>query len=358
MKLKFRHLVALTAATASLAGASTAQAEQIETIATGLDNPRSVAIGPDGAIYVANAGRGGSRCETGPAGDDRCFGLSGRIVAVKDGAVRTVSKGFASIGGVDGVFTSGVHGVSVAPDGRVLAVTGSGPRAEVRALPKVARAQAGRLFDASATKPRAIARVDAIEWERNVDRVRGDRNSNPYAVLALADRTIVVDAGANALYAVSGRSVKLLAVMPKNGRSQSVPSSVALGPDGALYVGELAEAAGSGKARVLRVPVDGGKPRVHARGFSLISGLAFAPDGSMYVTELGLDRSDFQGDVVRVAPDGSRTVLGAGKLLAPQGAAVDSAGAVYVSVASVLPRDTAPDGPFGGAGGTLAKITP
>ena len=39
-----------------------------------------------------------------------------------------------------------------------------------------------------------------IEWNRNLDKVKGDRNSNPYAVLALADRQIVVDAGANAVF--------------------------------------------------------------------------------------------------------------------------------------------------------------
>ena len=40
----------------------------------------------------------------------------------------------------------------------------------------------------------------------------------------------------NTVYAVDGSQVSLLAVIPKNGKSQAVPSSVALGPEGDLFV--------------------------------------------------------------------------------------------------------------------------
>ncbi|MBA3263266.1 MAG: ScyD/ScyE family protein [Thermoleophilaceae bacterium] len=199
-----------------------------------------------------------------------------------------------------------------------------------------------------------------MEWEQNLDKVKGDRNSNPYAVLALADRQIVVDADANAVLEVLGGQVSLLAVIPKNGKSQAVPSSIAQGPSGDLFVGELAEGAGTGKARVWRIPAAGGTPEVYATGFTAITGVAFGPDGSLFVTEFARNfrREDLRGTVVRVAPDGTRTRLGAKKLLAPTGAAVDSTGAVYVSNFSVLPRKTPKKSPFKGAGGSLVKITP
>lgn len=51
-----------------------------EVVASGLDNPHGLAFGPEGVLYVAQAGRGGD----GPcvvAGDGRtvCLGLTGRI---------------------------------------------------------------------------------------------------------------------------------------------------------------------------------------------------------------------------------------------------------------------------------------
>ncbi|MEA2376408.1 MAG: hypothetical protein QOI45_1288 [Thermoleophilaceae bacterium] len=355
-----RLAAAVTAlATVALAAVPAAHAASVETVATGLDNPRGVAVAPDGAVYVANAGRAGTKC-IGKGQDKTCLGTTGRIVRVAGGKVSTVASGIISAGGPGGVFATGADGVSVDPTGKVFTVTTSGPPQLVKTLPKFARAQAGRLFDVTGGNLSAVARIDQIEWKQNLDNIKGDRNSNPYAVLALADRQIVVDAGANAVLEVRNGTVSVLAVIPKNGKSQPVPTSIAQGPNGDFYVGELAEGAGKGKARVWRIPAAGGTPQVFATGFTAITGVAFGPDGSLFVTEFARNfrKEDLRGTVVRVAPDGTRTRLGGKKLLAPTGAAVDSTGAVYVSNFSVLPRKTPKKSPFKGAGGTLVKITP
>ncbi len=185
-------------------------------------------------------------------------------------------------------------------------------------------------------------------------------DSNPYGILALPGRTVVTDAGANALNQVAARGhISTLATFPDRMvlappfldlppgtliPMDAVPTSVAQGPDGAFYVGQL-----TGfpfpvdDANVYRVPSRGGSPTVHAGGFTAVIDVAFGTDGSMYVVELAkngllaaFETNDWTGALIRVAPDGTRTEIASGMLTAPGGIAIGRDGDLYVTNNSIF----------------------
>ncbi|SNY48771.1 hypothetical protein [Paractinoplanes atraurantiacus] len=73
-----------------------------------------------------------------------------------------------------------------------------------------------------------------------------------------------------------------------------VASSVALGPDGAFYVGETTFV--PGRARLWRV-VPGQRPQVYAAGLTAVVGVRWSPDDRLYVRER-------DGSLLRVFPRG------------------------------------------------------
>jgi hypothetical protein len=223
--------------------------------------------------------------------------------------------------------------------------------------------------------PAVIFNFAAFEVGNNPDHGRGPGarfgnpplDSNPYAFVAYRGGYAVVDAAGNDLLWIGPNGkVSVLAVFPTQtlkltraiGKQigapssmtsisvQSVPSSVAIGPDGALYVGELRGVPfAPGSARIWRV-VPGGRPTVYASGFTTISDLAF--DGpNLLVLELstkGLLNGKSPGALIRVSPTGKKTVLASEGLLYPTGLAVDG-GSIYISNNGLYPATGA--GPHG-----------
>jgi hypothetical protein len=174
---------------------------------------------------------------------------------------------------------------------------------------------------------------DVSAYERDVNPDRGPVDSNPFGVLALSSVRLVADAGANAIVSVVASGlVNTVAVLPSRpGRAtDSVPTAVAIGPDGAYYVGELSGVPfATGSANVYRV-LPGQPPQVFRSGFTTVTDIDFGPDGCLYVIEHSSGPQFFAlpGNLVKVSPDGQRTVL-ASNLDRPTSVVVDSDGSVY-----------------------------
>src|SRR5262249_3758320 len=141
-------------------------------------------------------------------------------------------------------------------------------------------------------------------------------DANPNTVLYSQGHRYVADPGANTLVQVMGNGkAKVLAFfpVPPHSQSDSVPTCVTRGPDGALYVGELLGGFYTPvHARIWRV-VPGHAPTVWASGLTLVQGCGFGSDGAFYATEYqtgGFTSTNPAGDVVRISPNGHRTHLG------------------------------------------------
>ena len=330
----------------------------ITTVATNLHNPRGLNFGPDGALYVVEAaGNGSPGTACGPLGDGtiKCYATTGSITRIDltTGSAERVIDSLPSLVAPngDGTAAFGVHDISFQGLGNGYVTIGL---AGNPALRTTYFGTNGEVFARLARfKPSGKFRLDADLGEYEVTANPDGHpvpDSNPYGVLALPGKVVYADAGANALNQVAANGkITTLAVFPDRVITrpdgtmvsvQAVPTSVALGPEGDLYVGQLTGAPFTvGVANVYRVPIDGGTPVVAYSGFTNIIDIAFGKDGSLYVLEISKNGiPNFNpGRLVRIAPDGTRTEIVAAPLRAPGGIAIGDDGALYITNRSVTP---------------------
>jgi len=324
MRRRLLGLVAGLLAFLALSGVASAHGNSWEVVASGLDNPRGLDVSPWGAVYVTEAGRGGSGpCIEGPEGASLCVGATGAVTRAWHGEQRRVLSGLPSIAGPEGAEALGPQDIALRRFGAYVVVGLGGDPA--------LRAELGELGPGFGQ----LYKVSVFGHLRPVADIAG----NPNSVVTHRGRTVVVDAGGNDLVEVRRHGeVSTLAVFPFRGELQPVPTSVVVGPDGAYYVSELTGFPfPPGGARIYRV-VPGSDPDVYAEGFTNVTDLAFGPDGSLYVLEIDADgfmvgdpTQPPTGALIRVRPDGSRETVASEGLVAPTGLAVTRWGTIYIS---------------------------
>ena len=140
-------LLPLTAAVALVvaAPASADGVDDVDVIASGLDNPRHLAVSHNGDVYVAEAGRGGdpttsNSCFDTPAGVS-CTGATGAVTRISRRGRHghhhqdRIATGLASYAPATGNEAIGPHGIFV--KGGELYITNGGPAAPTRGDPPV-----------------------------------------------------------------------------------------------------------------------------------------------------------------------------------------------------------------------------
>jgi hypothetical protein len=357
------------------------QAEGVQPIATGLNQPKKLTVAPDGSLLVALSGDGtpSSNC-VGSGEEQICLNQTGAIdritpsgqVSVALGGLPSVSSGGTATGPAEARYGHGAlevlfqdelspttHEQPFGPGGALL-----GDLVRFRSGGSQTIQAAFGPFEAENNPDKGAGTAVELGGEPPID-------SDPYSFVPYHGGFAVADAAGNDLLFVSrSGAISVLAVFPPipetfppgslgpsqtvaiKGTAQAVPDSVAVGPDGALYVGELGGAPfEAGTSDVYRV-VPGHAPTVYASGFTAIGDIGFDWAGRLLVLEidqLGLNDAFKEGlpspgAIIGVHRDGSQQLLASTGLEFPTGLAVGPWGSLYVSNHGVLPATGGPEG--------------
>ena len=359
-----------TAAVPAVAQATTPTSTKETVIWSGLNTPRHIVLTETGLV-VTEAGTGGpvgtSNCATGPATEGAgtsqyCTGPTGDIFAIssRGHAVPVLSKlpsvieeSIQEVTGPSAIaYGHGQEAVTI--DDFLVNKDGSNsllPKPFASAFGTLALISDGRakvvdIAAFAAAHPQSAYSLGTIPGETPYD-------SDPYDVVAYRGGWVVADAGANDLLYVSANGrISMLARFPAVAEqlpagvlgnptpitveAQAVPTSVAIGPGGALYVSLLRGVPSDpGTAYIYRV-VPGHKPVVWARGLTSVTAIAFDRQGRLLATEFNtgglLSPPTVTGALVRISSNGQMvTTLPVPGLYQPTGVAVSADGTVYVS---------------------------
>jgi hypothetical protein len=315
-------------------------------VAEHLRNPRQLAIGWDGSLYIAEAGTGqvGASdqtipCTTGPEGA-ACVGDTAALTRVRrpsgaNARSERIVTGLLSSAAPDGSGATGLDAVSFDDDGRLYGIM-----THVEgALPDALAASNGQLIRIRRHTWRAVADIGTYSLANPLPDHEPD--SNPYGVLATEDGILVADAGNNIVVRVneddddSNNNIEPFATFQFRPRDplDGVPTSIAK-HGGLIYVGQLSSLA-PGKAKVTVFDRHGVVQRT-IEDLTSVNGIAVARNGDVYVTEVFTGRPFASpGALVKIPADGSARVTTS--FPAPGGVALDRRGNVFVSINSRSP---------------------
>jgi len=306
-------------------------------VAEGLNTPLGVAVDAEGNVYASDSGTGGDEViatvpDEGGEEIEITLGDTARIVKVNPEGEETVVASLPSIG-FGGMGASGVNQLSFI-DGALYATSGEwdGTLAEER--PTGVAAVVKIEEDGTFTE---VANTWELERDTNPDE-GPDTYTHPYDLVTGPDGTIyIADAGANALLQLDPTTGELsvltafdlLPIPNEQGEigAEYVPTGVALGADGNLYVSSF-------YLGVTRVTPEG-EVSPYATDVQILTDLQLGPDGELYavqIAELGETGEPVEnsGKIIRVGKGETSEVLVDGLAL-PSAIAFNEQGDAFVT---------------------------
>ena len=311
--------------------------------ATGLNNPRGLAFGPDGALYVAEGGTGGSistegQCEQViPPIGPYTGGMTGRISKIgQDGAVTTVADNLPSsqTSAESGALISGVADVVFLNGDLYAVLAGAGCSHGVADQPNAVL----KVGDDGTTTQ--IADVSAFVMANPVAQPSpGDfePDETTYSLIESGGMFYIVNPNHGALDKVDPATGTITRIIDFSATyGHIVPTVVAVGSDGDFYVSNLSVfPVTPGNASIYKVTA-ARDVSVFVEGLTAVLGLEFGPDGQLYALEMSgaasgqLPFAPGTGRVLRIEADGALTPIATGLNL-PTGMTFGPDGNIYVS---------------------------
>ena len=315
--------------------------KNVTVFAAGLNNPRGLKFGPDGNLYVAEGGIGGSDSTEGcceqvipPVGPYTGSVTGSRISKIDANGVRTTTVDnlpSSQVSAANGSLISGAADVAFIGNTLYILVGGAGCSHGVPQVPEmpngVIRVNADGTTD-------LIANLSAFVMAFPVAHPEPDDfepDGTFYSMIAVGGNLYAVEPNHGELDKITpeGQISRVSDISASQGHI--VPTAIAY--RGNFYVGNLSTfPVVPGSSKIYKI-TPSGNVSVFAEGLTTVLGVVFDGRDRMYVLETSTvagDPTPFTGKVIRVDPSRHQTEIASG-LFFPTGMTLGPDGALYVS---------------------------